>query len=76
MTTKAGDTQGAQMQLNLALDALAGGSTQGNITATAIAAEGNATSTASEDECDGITVGGISAADDYMIVHLIRNRRT
>ena len=46
MATKAGDTQGALMQLNLALDALAGGSTQGNITATAIAAGGNATSTA------------------------------
>ena len=76
MATKAGDTQGPLIQLNLALDALAGGSTQGNITATAIAAEGNATSTASEDGCDGITVGGTSAADDHMIVHLIRNRWT
>jgi hypothetical protein len=50
------DTQGALVQLNLALNALGGGSTQGSNTTT------TTTTTGGE---DGISVGGTSAADDY-----------
>jgi hypothetical protein len=60
MALQVGDTQGALMQLNLALNALEDGGTQGNTT-TATAAGGNATA---GDE-DGISIGGTSAADDY-----------
>jgi hypothetical protein len=60
MALQVGDTQGALMQLNLALNALKDGGTQGNTT-TATAAGGNATA---GDE-DGISIGGTSAADDY-----------
>jgi hypothetical protein len=55
------DTQGALMELNLALNALGGGSTQGNNVTTATTAGGNATAGGE----DGISVGGTSAADDY-----------
>jgi hypothetical protein len=60
MALQVGDSQGALMQLNLALNALEDGGTQGNTT-TATAAGGNATA---GDE-DGISIGGTSAADDY-----------
>jgi hypothetical protein len=55
------DTQGALIELNLALNALGGGSTQGNNVTTATTAGGNATAGGE----DGISVGGTSAADDY-----------
>lgn len=64
MAIQDGDTQGALMHLNLALNALADSEMQSNVTTTASAAGGN-TITGGEDECDGITVGGTSAADDY-----------
>lgn len=64
MAIQDGDTQGALMHLNLALNALADSEMQSNVTTTATAAGGN-TITGGEDECDGITVGGTSAADDY-----------
>jgi hypothetical protein len=70
------DTEGALIQLDLALNSLGGaGGIQGNMTAGT-----NVTNTSSEDatptiggtseadedsECGGVTVGGTSAADDY-----------
>ena len=75
------DTEGALIQLDLALNALAGaGGIQGNMTAGTNIAGTNATNTSNEDarptvggtreadedsECGGVTVGGTSAADDY-----------
>jgi len=63
-----GDIEGALMQLNLALDALGGGSgTQGNNTDTSSEITGG-TATAGGGEGtfeEGVTVGGTSAADDY-----------
>ena len=64
MALQSGDTQGALMQLNLALNALEDSEMQGNVNTTASAAGSN-TITGGEGDCDGITVGGTSAADDY-----------
>jgi hypothetical protein len=61
---RAGDTQSALMHLNLALNALTASEMQSNVTTTASTPRGNSI-TASEGDCDGITVGGTSAADDY-----------
>jgi hypothetical protein len=61
MALQVGGTQDALIQLNLALNALEGGGTQGNTTTATTATGGNAT-TGGE---DGISVGGTSAADDY-----------
>lgn len=61
---QAGDTQAALMHLNLALNALEDSEMHDNVTTTANASGGN-NLTGGEDDCDGITVGGTSAADDY-----------
>jgi len=61
---RAGDTQSALMHLDLALNALTASEMEGNVTTTASTLRGNSI-TGSEGDCDGITVGGTSAADDY-----------
>jgi hypothetical protein len=64
-----GDIEGALIQLNLALDALGGGSgTQGNNTDTSSEITGGTSTAGGGGEGtfeEGVTVGGTSAADDY-----------
>jgi hypothetical protein len=61
-----GDTEGAMMQLNLALGEL-GGNIQGNTTSTAGGITGTTTTTSGGEGTvdEGATVGGTSASDDY-----------
>src|SRR5215211_2182358 len=64
MALQNNDTQGALMQLDLALSTLGGaGGTQGNMTTGTTITGTDATNTNSEDGI--LTVGGTSATDDY-----------
>lgn len=58
------DTQTALMYLDMALSAMGGSGTEGNITSSTAAGGGNATTTTTGGE-EAVSIGGTGAADDY-----------
>jgi hypothetical protein len=58
------DTQTAMMFLDMALSAMGGSGTEGNITSGTTAGGGNATTTTTGGD-EAVSIGGTGAADDY-----------
>lgn len=64
LALQVGDSEGALMQLNLALSEL-GGATQGTVTNTTSVLTGGITSGGGGTFDDGVTIGGSRPFDDY-----------